>query len=130
MGDKNAYYRPEELGLEIVAEIDYSSQSYEYDTRVVWRHVETGKLYTARDSGCSCPTPFESYQSIEDLEPVSLIALDQEVREVLAGRYVNITPEEGQEFLALVRAAIQKPRRRKSGISYLSEVADVATRPQ
>jgi len=56
----NIFYNPEAFGLEVVAQIEYSSGSYEFDTRVIWRDKQ-GKLYTARDSGCSCPTPFEDY---------------------------------------------------------------------
>lgn len=33
--------------------------SYEFDELKVVRSVETGILYYATDSGCSCPTPFE-----------------------------------------------------------------------
>ena len=64
---KNIYYNPEHFGLSVVAEIDYSDGCYQFDYRMVWRHNETGKLYTARDSGCSCPSPFEDYNSIESL---------------------------------------------------------------
>ena len=65
--DTNPYYNPEKLGLTQVAEIEYSSGSYEFDTRVVWR-TEGGTLVTARDSGCSCPTPFDAFDSVEELE--------------------------------------------------------------
>ena len=65
------YYHPEKYDLEIVASIDYSGGHYEFDYRVVWRHIKSGKLYTARDSGCSCPMPFENYKKIEDLEEYS-----------------------------------------------------------
>lgn len=65
------YYYPEKYDLEIVTSIDYSGGNYEFDYRVVWRHKSTGKLYTARDSGCSCPTPFENYMTIESLEEYS-----------------------------------------------------------
>jgi hypothetical protein len=41
---------------------------------VLWRHLDTGKLFWATDSGCSCPTPFEGYYftSVDktDLHPV------------------------------------------------------------
>lgn len=64
----NVYYNPEKHDLEVVFEIEYSDLCYQYDTRVVWRHKQTGVLYTARDSGCSCPTPFEDYAGVADLE--------------------------------------------------------------
>ena len=81
----NPYYNPEEMGLEIVAQIDYSDGSYQFDYRIVWRHKETGKLFTARDSGCSCPTPFEDFPTVEDLEEYSYNAIRSEAME--KGRY-------------------------------------------
>lgn len=77
----NPYYNPEEMGLEIVAQIDYSDGSCQFDYRIVWRHKETGKLFTARDSGCSCPTPFEDFGTVENLEEYSYNAIRSEAME-------------------------------------------------
>lgn len=73
------YYSPEKWGLRVVAEFEYEEDSYSFDTRVVWKH-ESGKFYTARDSGCSCPAPFEDYRDLTDLD--ELINLDH-IREEL-----------------------------------------------
>ena len=51
------YYEPEKFGLEILAEHDWAGD-YEFSQVCVWRHVETGELRAAADSGCSCPSPF------------------------------------------------------------------------
>lgn len=64
------YYSPEKFDLEVVGEIDFSSGSYEFDLTVVWRDTETGALYYADDSGCSCPSPFE-YQGRDSLTRVT-----------------------------------------------------------
>jgi len=56
----NPYYSPKELGLEMLA-FDQPDLSYEYDTLCFWAN-EAGQVFTARDSGCSCPTPFEDYE--------------------------------------------------------------------
>ena len=56
----NIYYAPEKFGLTPFAEFEYSDGCYQFDTRVVWKD-EQGLLWTAHDSGCSCPTPFEDY---------------------------------------------------------------------
>lgn len=66
----NIYYDPEKFGLKVVGELEYSSGSYEFDTRVVWMQKDTNKLLTLRDSGCSCPTPFESF-GIADAEDIT-----------------------------------------------------------
>lgn len=63
--NKNIYYHPEEHDLSVFDEVE-TADSYDFDTTVIWQNKE-GKLYWAHDSGCSCPTPFERYDSISDL---------------------------------------------------------------
>ena len=76
--EKNVYYAPETWGLELVGEIEYSSASYEFDTRVIWKD-KNNQFFTARDSGCSCPTPFEDYETFDDLEKPTLKTLIDEI---------------------------------------------------
>lgn len=53
----NPYYDPEKCGLTLLS-FDEPDMSYEYNTLCFWATPE-GYVYTASDSGCSCPTPFE-----------------------------------------------------------------------
>lgn len=62
----NIYYHPEKHGLKVVAAVD-PSLCYEFDSLVFFQDKRTGELYAARDSGCSCPMPFELTKR-EDLE--------------------------------------------------------------
>ncbi len=55
----NPFYNPDKLDLDLLS-FDKSSGSYEYDTICFWA-TKDGLVYTAQDSGCSCPTPFESH---------------------------------------------------------------------
>lgn len=104
MCNENIYYNPEAFGLTIVAEIDYSNQSYQFDTRVVWKDKK-GHKYMMRDSGCSCPTPFEDYHSVESLDKFSIREIRKEVNEELQKEYsCYITPQQAQEFLEKVRS--------------------------
>ena len=64
------YSFPDHFGLEIVSCIDDPQASYEFDMMMVWRDRE-GRLFWAADSGCSCPEPFESYESVESLTPLT-----------------------------------------------------------
>lgn len=50
------YYETPE-GWEVVTDQDWAGD-YEFDQIVVWKNKETGELWAAWDSGCSCPTPF------------------------------------------------------------------------
>lgn len=67
---ENIYYSPGHYGLQIVVEHENDPHSYGFDLYVVWQHKETGNLYFANDSGCSCPSPFEQYGGIEELEEI------------------------------------------------------------
>jgi len=107
----NIYYNPEKYALTIVAELDFSSGAYEYDTRVVWKTAD-GRLLTHRESGCSCPTPFEDL-GVNDLSPVDIKELRAECQSELAEDYpIYIKPEEAQEFLEKVRQASKKKEKK------------------
>lgn len=106
--DNNFYDSPEKSGLEIVAELEFGELSYSFDTRVVWRHKDTGTLYTARDSGCSCPAPFENYNTLADLDTVGLASIqifEAEIRD--ADDWSRPKPEAADVFMAAVRKALQ-----------------------
>lgn len=62
----NPYYNPELLDLELIS-FDQPNLSYEYNTLCFWAS-KTGQIYSASDSGCSCPTPFENNYSGETIE--------------------------------------------------------------
>lgn len=60
---ENLYYNPETYGLTIVEQCD-TGEDYGFDLTVIFR--KDNNYYLGTDSGCSCPTPFESY-TFEDL---------------------------------------------------------------
>lgn len=62
----NVYYDPEKFGLTTVAQLDYGIASWDFDFTVVWQRNEDGAFLYGHDSGCSCPSPFES-QGLDDL---------------------------------------------------------------
>jgi len=68
--DDDAYYQPEKFGLKIIGGLNEPDLCYEFNELVVWQH-EDGRVFFAQDSGCSCPSPFEDYTSLEDLTPVT-----------------------------------------------------------
>ena len=103
-GAGNVYYSPENFGLKTIAEIDYSSGNYEFDLRVVWQD-KTGAFYTARDSGCSCPIPFEDYHGLPSLDRLDMPALIEEVRKG-GNEWRQVTPGKAMDFIAAVERAI------------------------
>ncbi len=66
---ENIYYSPEAHGLEILGEVE-ESVSYQFNQFVVWRRLSDGTLFYASDSGCSCPSPFETYENVESLKRI------------------------------------------------------------
>jgi hypothetical protein len=67
--DNNPYNNPEKFGLTRVALLDDPEASYSFGYLVLWKH-EDGRLFYAQDSGCSCPSPFEDFNTLEDLTPL------------------------------------------------------------
>lgn len=63
----DTYHNPARFGLEVVAEVDLSEPDYSFDIAMVWWHAQTDKFYAAQDSGCSCPSPFEDFNSLDKL---------------------------------------------------------------
>ena len=64
---KNVYGSPEAFGLTLVGEAA-AELDYRFDITAVWE--KDGKVYVARDEGCSCPSPFENYTDITHLTEI------------------------------------------------------------
>lgn len=62
--DQNVFYDPEKFGLKIVLTVE-RDLFYEFDMFVIWTDGE--RFYSATDSGCSCPIPFEDL-TLDDLK--------------------------------------------------------------
>lgn len=58
------YYNPDKFGLEIVAEVDWLGEAYEFDFTIILKDKDNN-FYWARDSGCSCYSPFEYFTSLD-----------------------------------------------------------------
>lgn len=72
--DRNIYSNPEKCGMRLVGSLEDGNASYTFDTVIVVQDEETGKLYAAHDSGCSCPTPFEDVHGLADLTEIRSVA--------------------------------------------------------
>src|SRR5260221_9559959 len=110
-GVYDVYHSPEKFGLTVVDEIELDNESYRFNIRMIWRH-EDGTLYTARDSGCSCPSPFEDYTELEGLER---IATRQQVDEIIKEAHDSSASHEEKDSLAeKLDAAWKASRKRKA----------------
>lgn len=99
----NPYYNPETMGLKILGTLD-EDLDYEFNTLVVWQETATKKLYYATDSGCSCPTPFEDYTTIDSLTPVNDQTRSNFENEV---KNFPVSGPEKTELLALVARTLR-----------------------
>lgn len=75
------YYNPKDASLEIVGSVE-REPNYDFDMLVVWKNAK-GELFYGKDSGCSCPSPFEDFHSEADLTRISHDSKDQFEKEVM-----------------------------------------------
>ena len=111
--DPDVYNQPEKFGLTQVAMIDWDDEPYQFDMTVVWLHRKTNRLYMASDSGCSCPSPFEDYKTMESLEALESISqIEAMVKEHREAAYSPTPSEKCDAFLAEVKEAMGLMKRR------------------
>jgi hypothetical protein len=93
----DVYHSPDKHDLTVLGELDEQDLSWEFRMLVVWKRGADGALFYATDSGCSCPSPFEDFHSVDALTPI--------VRETLADfeREVSAFPADAVERADLLR---------------------------
>lgn len=63
----DVYSSPSRYGLTHVGSVDWDREAWSFNLTSVWWHAESHTLYWGDDSGCSCPSPFESVLSLDGL---------------------------------------------------------------
>jgi hypothetical protein len=63
------YSAPKNFNAEIIGSVD-TAGVYEYRILLVMKDKTTGKLYYEVEFGCSCPSPFELYNSVTELREI------------------------------------------------------------
>lgn len=90
--EPDIYDEPDNFDLTFIDQVSWDNESYQFDYTGVWKHNVTGQLYMADDSGCSCPSPFENFTTLESLTPVTLAQLDEHLNnrknEISVAEYV------------------------------------------
>lgn len=112
----NLYFDPARLGYTILGEIEWGEAYYSYDLTVIWQSSDTGKLYYAEDSGCSCPCPFEDTgipDLIEITTPQVIIdQFDKRISEIQTYRDdVEKIKGDAGELTQKIRAALQEVKK-------------------
>lgn len=70
-------------GLTQVAEIELNSGQWEFDLLGIWRGDDG--YYIGTDSGCACPTPWETYQKEDLTGPLTADQVREEARSLWNG---------------------------------------------
>jgi len=63
----NVCEQSDKCGFIHIFECSQPDMSYEFNTYLVLKDIETSKFYGTGDSGCSCPTPFEDITRMSQL---------------------------------------------------------------
>lgn len=92
------YYNPEGFGLEIIGDVEWENESYQFNMTGVWKN-EQG-FWMADDSGCSCPSPFEDHKFPDDFDgPLTF----HQVAERLQDGWDNVIPSAKAEVVDLIQ---------------------------
>jgi len=103
--DDNLYYYPEKHGAVKLAEHDLAEPCYSFDLLVAWKTADG--IYLGTDSGCSCPSPFESYNGLQDATgPLTVEQALEEAANLKTAAYEpNYDLENWNEFVMAVSRA-------------------------
>lgn len=83
-------------------EIHLSEPDYSFDLLGIWE--EDGGFFIATDSGCSCPSPWESHTKDDLTGPLTLDQLAEEATSLVEDSYMpGYGAEELQEVLDRLR---------------------------
>jgi hypothetical protein len=70
----NIYSDPEDFGVRQIAQFDLSDGCYQFDYVVLWQSLTTPEaIYLGKDSGCSCPSPFEDIHGLDGVNELERI---------------------------------------------------------
>ena len=106
--EANVYSNPDSCGLKIVATVE-KEPDWDFDIVVLFMDKKTGSLWIRRDSGCSCPTPFEDVRSFADMTPVrSERGIDRFLKDeqLIGENYYSYRLEDVNDFRRKARAAV------------------------
>lgn len=100
----NVYQYPENHRLKIISVFEREPQ-WDFNMHVIFKHEDTNKVYYAHDSGCSCPTPFEDFSGIDDMEEITKEGFESFSSMIMREDYGTVG--EKREFLDKVKLAFQ-----------------------
>ncbi len=103
-------YYDQFVGFTKLDEIEWDNESYAFNITGVWVKDDDGTVWTADDSGCSCPTPWENLDTLERLfsvEPLVERYKRQTSTDESGYRYGSVNLSDWESFKAKVEGAFE-----------------------
>jgi len=66
----SVYGEPEKHGVRLLETHSEKNLDYRFNMVILVEDLKTHQKYWARDSGCSCPSPFQWAKRVQDLTPL------------------------------------------------------------
>lgn len=98
------------VGFTKLDEIEWDNESYSFNITGIWVKDDDGTVWTADDSGCSCPTPWEDLDTLERLfsiDPLVERYKRQTATDESGYRYGSVNLNEWESFKAKVEGAFE-----------------------
>lgn len=101
-------YYDQFVGFTKLDEIEWDNESYQFNITGVWVKDDDGTVWTADDSGCSCPIPWENTDTLERLFNVEPL-VERYKRQTGDGEYPygSADRDEWESFKAKVEGAFE-----------------------
>ena len=94
----NPVSKPEDFGfVSTIGEIDLSQPDYSFDLLVVLEGKDG--YYLSTDSGCSCPSPWESHTADDFTGPLTAEQAKEEITSLSEGAYGGVYDAEERDAL-------------------------------
>jgi hypothetical protein len=105
----NPHYQPEKLGIIEIFEVQDDDLCYDFDILLFLVHSD-GRVFSANDSGCSCPTPFEDYEgtTIDECKLELVTSVPQAVRLYTEWANSNFGRKKASKTEGDVRSFVEK----------------------
>lgn len=94
------------MTLLFVDDFERSDESYQFDITRVMFDVERRAYRVGRDSGCSCPTPFEDFN--DDSDWGAPLSMNEAINSVLADHTVPSCLDDKLACVAAIRKHAQE----------------------
>lgn len=99
--DNNPVYEPQKYGFdEVVGIAELAPPDYSFDYLAVLKNDKG--YYIGTDSGCSCPSPWESHTAEDFTGPLTAQQVHEEAMSLLKNSY-RAGPEEVADVLKLLK---------------------------